>query len=198
MEKSFIKEYFSIPNLMGYFRILLVAVYMVLFYRSMDGGAYWPVIVTIALSGMTDFFDGKIARKFNMVTEWGKILDPIADKITIGAIILSLTFKYKIMLAMIVLYIIKEGFMGIAGLYSVKKGHKVEGAMWYGKVCTFGTYCIMLILLLFPDIPLLAVDILVGVNMVIMTITLVMYVGYYCRIFSKNQDTEESQENIVM
>lgn len=198
MEKSFIKEYFSIPNLMGYFRILLVAVYMVLFYRSMDGGAYWPVIVTIALSGMTDFFDGKIARKFHMVTEWGKILDPIADKITIGAIILSLTFKYKIMLAMIALYIIKEGFMGIAGLYSVKKGHKVEGAMWYGKVCTFGTYCIMLILLLFPDIPLLAVDILVGVNMVIMTFTLIMYVGYYYRMFSKNQDTEESQENIVM
>ncbi len=179
MKKDFWREYFSIPNLMGYFRIALVVVYMVFFYNSLNGGLYWPVIATIVLSGITDFFDGKIARKFDMVTEWGKMLDPIADKITIGAIILSLSFKYKIVIAMVIFYIIKEGFMGIAGLYSIKKGHKIEGAMWYGKVCTFSTYVILIVLLLFPDMPGRIVDILIIVNMVIMAFTLVSYVFYY-------------------
>ena len=96
MDKNFWREYFSIPNIMGYFRIVLVFVYMYLFYQSLQGAPYWPVIATIVVSGLTDFFDGKVARRFNMVTDWGKMLDPIADKITIGAIILSLAMKYKI------------------------------------------------------------------------------------------------------
>lgn len=191
MENSFWREYFSIPNLMGYFRIVLVAVYMVLFYNALDGGTYWPVIATIVLSGLTDFLDGKIARKFNMITEWGKVLDPIADKITIGAIILSLTFKYKIFMAMVILYIIKEGFMGIVGLYSVKKGHKVEGAMWYGKVCTFGTYVILIALLVFPNMPMLAVDVLVAVNMAIMIFALGNYVVYYGKMFKTGSGVEQ-------
>lgn len=191
MNQSFWREYFSIPNLMGYFRIALVVVYMMLFYDSLDGGEYWPVICVIVLSGITDFFDGKIARRFNMVTEWGKMLDPIADKITIGAIILSLTFKYKIVIAMVVLYVIKEGFMGIAGLYSIKKGHKIEGAMWYGKVCTFGTYVILIALLLLPNMPDMAVNILVIVNMAIMVFTFANYILYYGKIFKENSTESE-------
>lgn len=187
MEKNFWREYFSIPNLMGYFRIALVAVYMVLFYNSLDGGAYWPVIATIVLSGITDFFDGKIARRFDMVTEWGKMLDPIADKITIGAIILSLTFKYKIVIAMVVFYVIKEGFMAVAGLHSIKKGHKVEGAMWYGKVCTFATYVILILLLLFPHMPIMAVDALIILNMAIMAFTLINYIIYYGKMFREDE-----------
>ena len=64
--------------------------------------------MTIVISGITDFFDGKIARRFNMITDWGKMLDPIADKITLGAIIISMSFKYSIVVPMVVFYIIKE------------------------------------------------------------------------------------------
>lgn len=107
MDKNFWREYFSIPNIMGYFRIALAMLYMLLFYRALDGAPYWPVIVTIVISGITDFFDGKIARRFNMITDWGKMLDPIADKITLGAIIISMSFKYSIVVFMVVFYIIK-------------------------------------------------------------------------------------------
>ena len=58
MDKNFWREYFSIPNIMGYFRIALAMLYMLLFYRALDGAPYWPVIVTIVISGITDFFDG--------------------------------------------------------------------------------------------------------------------------------------------
>ena len=67
MDKNFWREYFSIPNIMGYFRIALAMLYMLLFYRALDGAPYWPVIVTIVISGITDFFDGKIARRFNIL-----------------------------------------------------------------------------------------------------------------------------------
>lgn len=121
MKKDFWREYFSIPNIMGYFRIVLVFVYMYLFYKSLSGAPYWPVIATIVVSGLTDFFDGKVARKFDMVTDWGKMLDPIADKITIGAIILSLAFKYNIVIVMVGIYIIKEGYMAVSGMMLIKE-----------------------------------------------------------------------------
>lgn len=183
MNKPFIREYFSIPNLMGYFRLVLAVVYMILFYYSLQGGPYWPVICVIAISGATDFFDGKIARRFDMVTEWGKILDPIADKVTIAAIIVSLFWKYSLMLPMMILYLVKEGFMGIMGLIWIKKGKAVEGAKWYGKVCTFGTYVLMLLILLLYNLPERIANIFIILNMFLMLFTFVMYIIYYVRAF---------------
>lgn len=189
MKNNFWSEYFSIPNLMGYFRIILAAVYMFLFYNSLDGGAYWPVIAVIVLSGFTDFLDGKVARKFNMVTDWGKMLDPIADKITIGVIIISLSLKYKIVIAMIVLYVIKEGYMAVIGMILIKKGHKIEGAKWYGKLCTFGTYVILILLLLLPKMSMTAINVLIILNMAIMVFTLVNYMVYHAKFLKADKKT---------
>lgn len=183
MKKDFWREYFSIPNIMGYFRIVLAVLYVWAFYLSLDGAPYWPVIAIIVVSGLTDFFDGKIARRFNMITDWGKMLDPIADKVTIGAIILSLVFKYKIIFPMIVLYIIKEGYMAIAGMLLMKKGHKIEGAKMYGKVCTFVTYLILITILLIPNMDEKIVSFLVGANMGIMVYTFLRYIFYYGKVF---------------
>lgn len=192
MNKDFLHEYFSIPNIMGYFRIVLVPVYMVLYFNYLDGGLYWPIIAVIVLSGLTDFLDGKVARRFNMVTEWGKILDPIADKITLGAIVISLAFKYSTIVPMVVLYIIKEGYMGVVGLIAINKGHKVEGAMWYGKVCTFSTYGIFIAMLLFPSMNMILVNVLIVLNMAIMIFTLVNYMIYYGKFF-KGLRVEETE-----
>ena len=145
MDKNFWREYFSIPNIMGYFRIALAMLYMLLFYRALDGAPYWPVIVTIVISGITDFFDGKIAR----------------------------------VVFMVVFYIIKEGYMAVAGIISIRAGHKIEGAMWYGKVCTFATYVILIVLLLFPNMPEVMVNVLVIADMIIMAFTLIKYFIYH-------------------
>ena len=183
------KEYFTIPNLMGYFRILLVPVFLVFFVKSEHTSGYntfyWLMLATIAVSGLTDFFDGRVARKFNMVTDWGKMLDPIADKITIGAIIVALAIKYPIVLAMVALYIVKEGYMAIVGAVLLKKGQKIEGAMWYGKVCTFATYVIIILLLVVKEMPQMWVDILVFVNMAIMLFTFIMYIPYHIKKFKE-------------
>ena len=182
MQKDFKKEYFSIPNLMGYFRIFLAVLYLYFFIDAMHGGTYWYTIVVIAISALTDFFDGKIARRFDMVTDWGKMLDPVADKFTIGIIILSLSIKYRIVIIMVILYLAKEGYMAVKGMQILKGGYKIEGAMWYGKMCTFGTYVILLALLVFPKMPMGLVNTLIIVNMAVMIFTWIKYVIYYRKV----------------
>ena len=81
------KERFSIPNLMGYFRLLLIPVFCYLYLAK---EAYHWAAGVVLLSSLTDLFDGMIARKFNMITNLGKALDPIADKLTHGALALCL------------------------------------------------------------------------------------------------------------
>ncbi len=192
MKEDFFKEYFSIPNIMGYFRIALALLYIWVYYMTLEGAPYWPVIVIIIVSGLTDLLDGKIARKFHMVTNWGKMLDPIADKITIGAIILSLVFKYKMILPMILLYVIKEGYMALAGSLLIKKGHKIEGAKFYGKVCTFVTYLILIAILLVPDMDRRVVTGLIWINMAVMLYAFIRYIFYYGKLF-KEEDGKVTQ-----
>ena len=108
------KERFSIPNLMGYFRLLLIPVF-----------CYTMRIVANVLfivASLTDLFDGMIARKFNMITNLGKALDPIADKLTHGALALCLAFRYPQMWVLFGLMVLKEGYMVVMGLLFFRKG----------------------------------------------------------------------------
>ena len=84
-QKMTAKEIFSIPNLMGYFRILLIPVFSWIYIHADGVSDYYMAAVLVGISGLTDMFDGKVARKFNMITELGKFIDPLADKLTQGA-----------------------------------------------------------------------------------------------------------------
>ena len=87
------KQLLSIPNLMGYFRILLIPVIVWRYVTAETVTDYYIAAVIIGISGITDFLDGFVARRFHMITKVGKALDPIADKLTQGAVVLSLCFR---------------------------------------------------------------------------------------------------------
>ena len=149
MGKNFWHEYFSIPNIMGYFRIVLVAVYMVLFYNSLSGGPYIPVILTIVLSGITDFFDGYLARKYNETTTFGKFMDPLADKLLVcSALICFAADPECVMPAWAVIVIIAREFI-ISGfrLIAVEKGVVIAANYW-GKVKTVVQMVMSIVLIL--------------------------------------------------
>lgn len=76
--KQIREEAFSIPNLLSYFRLLLIPVFIVLYVHE----EFTAALITLAVSGLSDILDGRIARKYNMVTDLGKVLDPVADKLT--------------------------------------------------------------------------------------------------------------------
>ena len=183
LRKDWKREYFSIPNLMGYFRIILIPVYLWLYFHAQETADYLKAAIVIGISGLTDCFDGKVARRFDMITEWGKVLDPIADKLTIGAVVFSLAFRYPLMWLAAALYVIKEGYMAVAGSIMMKHGHRMDGAQWYGKVCTAYTYVLIFLLLFIPQIPRIVSDVMIGVCCVIMIYTFFRYIIFYQKMW---------------
>lgn len=116
MTKPTAKEIFTIPNLMSYFRILLIPVFCAVYLTASNTKDYYIAAGILLVSSLTDLFDGRIARRFHMVTELGKALDPIADKLTHAALAVCLAVRYPLMRALLVLMAVKEGYMGIMGL----------------------------------------------------------------------------------
>ena len=155
--KSLFTGCLTVPNLLSLIRILLIPVFGVLFYQGHIG---WAVIVLV-ISGLTDFFDGKIARRFNQISELGKMLDPVADKLTqiTIAIVIFLEFNKSTNPTMqwfkwvFLFFLFKELLMVIIGAIMLACGLRPVAAEIYGKVATFVFYAVMVLVIAFgPEI----------------------------------------------
>lgn len=168
------KDLLSIPNLMGYFRLLLIPFFCLAWFSTSKGSHLLAIIILI-VSTITDFLDGLVARKFNMITEFGKFLDPLADKLTHGAIVICLCFSYQPLIYLLILMAIKEGLMALFGIINLKHQVKLDGAKWYGKICTASLFLLLCFLVLFhPVSPKISTP-LILIVMVIMFFTLLFY-----------------------
>lgn len=138
----------NIPNTLTTIRIFLIPVFGYFLY---EGQYTWAVIVLV-LSGLTDILDGFIARRFNMITSWGKFADPLADKLTQLTAMMLLFLKNKIHLAVVIILMLKELLMGIGSLLLYKKDNIVVSSNWYGKLTTAILYsAVILLLSVAPD-----------------------------------------------
>ena len=191
MKKIKKEELYSIPNCMGYFRILLIPVFCFLYLNAEDRGDYYLAAGVILLSYITDFLDGQVARRFHMITEFGKILDPVADKLTHGAIAFCLAFRYEAMRYLFLFMVVKEGFMAVMGMINLRHGRKLDGAKWFGKVCTGALFMLLFLLVLWPDIPLVWAERLIYLVLVIMVLTLILYIPEFYRMI-KSWDRKEN------
>ena len=106
----------------------------------------------LAVSCLTDMIDGKIARKFHMISNLGKILDPVADKATQFTLIICLAVKHPALWYLVGLFIIKEGFQAIAGMILLRSGRILKGALITGKVCTTVLFISLIALVLLPEL----------------------------------------------
>ncbi len=147
--KSNVKELFAgcltIPNLLSVIRIMLIPVFAVLFLQE----HYIIAIAVIIFAELTDLFDGMIARKFNQVSALGKILDPIADKLSQISIVIVLIIKYwnNAIKYLFMFFIVKEIVMLIGGALLISKGLRPVAAEMWGKVATT-VFCIVMIFVL--------------------------------------------------
>lgn len=179
MKKFDKKELLSIPNIMGYFRILMIPVFCYLYLTAKTERDIWMAAAVVLISSLTDMLDGLVARKFNMITEFGKFLDPFADKLTHAALAICLAVRYPMMWNLIGLMVIKEGYMAVMGLILIKKGKKLDGAMWFGKICTAILFLGMLALFLTVEVPQNAANGLIFLMMLVMLSTLIMYIPVF-------------------
>lgn len=173
------REIFSIPNIMGYFRMVLIPVFCYLFFTAETDRDYLVAAGIVLISTVTDFLDGLVARKCNMITELGKFIDPLADKLTHAALAVCLACRYPLMLLIVGIMLIKEGFMAVMGIIKLKDGKKLDGAMWFGKICTATLFLVMCILLLFPSMPIQIVNALILFCAAVMVFTLIMYIPVF-------------------
>ena len=139
----------------------------------------------VLLSGVSDTVDGFIARRFNMVTDIGKVLDPVADKLTQAAMIFCLVFRFRGMLYLLIMLIAKEIIQGLMGLWVLRSTGNIYSAKWYGKLCTWVLYIVMMIHMLFPDIDPTLSGILMLACAAAMLLSLVMYVLRYLTLLGR-------------
>lgn len=183
--KVTVKEVFSIPNILSYIRILLIPVFVYLFFNATETSDYYFIGLIIFLSALTDALDGWIARKFNQITELGKVVDPVADKLTQAAIVICLLFRYPYMWILFILFVAKELFMGINGLILLKRGKKLDGAKWFGKLSTAVFYIAMGILITFPNLNEEFVAFLMMITGAVLLLSLLLYIPEFIKLYSK-------------
>ena len=179
MIKDWKKEIFTIPNLLSLFRLLLIPVYMTIYLNAAQTKDYIAAAIILAISCLTDMVDGKIARKYNMISTIGKVLDPIADKVTQFTLIICLSIKYPILWHLVVLFVIKESFQFFAGLVTFRKGRMLTGALITGKICTGVLFVSLTVMILLPNITSQAVNIITIVDGIFMIIAFGDYIRAY-------------------
>ncbi len=148
--KDWKKEILTIPNLLSLFRLLLIPVYVVIYLNATEPIHYTVAGLILAVSCLTDLIDGKIARHFNMISTVGKVLDPLADKLTQFTLTVCLAIKHPVLWIIASLLIVKEFFQLIAGAVFFRKGKMLKGALMSGKICTTVLFVSLIVLVLVP------------------------------------------------
>ena len=186
--KNWKKEIFTIPNILSLFRLALIPVYVLIYLNAKEPGHYFISAGILAVSCLTDLIDGKIARKFNMISTLGKILDPFADKLTQFALILCLAIRYQALRYLFGLFMVKEGFQLIAGMVNLRKGKMLDGALITGKICTTVLFISLILMVLIPTMAEKTVNQIAMVDAVFMLAAFIDYIRAY---FGKNKKVHD-------
>lgn len=162
----------TVPNILSFFRICLLPVLVWLY--CVERNDLWTVLVLL-LSGATDLADGFIARKFHMVSDLGKVLDPVADKLTQGVMLACLIVRFPLMAVPFSLMLAKEIFMGITGLMIIRRTGEAFGARWHGKAATCLLYLTAILHVAWPGIPAAASGISIAACTLMIAVSLIFY-----------------------
>lgn len=191
-----IKANLNIPNLLSLFRILILVPF-VNFVLKED---YLCAGLVLVLSGITDMFDGYLARKLNQVTDLGKMLDPIADKVTLVTIMICLSIKFPKMLSFMIILVIKEILMLCAGAILLKSNKKTPASQWYGKLSTIIFYISVIIIISLRALWSINSDTLNNFLMILTLVFMIYSLWRYFEIFKSmiNSDSniEKNIENV--
>lgn len=165
------KKIITIPNVLSFFRLCLIPA--IVWFYSIEHN-YIQTGYILLLSGVTDMADGFIARHFHMISNLGKILDPIADKLTQGVMLMCLVLRFPLMIVPFILLIGKEIYMSVSGILVIQRTGVVCGAEWHGKAATCFLYGMMILHVFWYEITpvvsrvsILACAVMIGISFVL-------------------------------
>lgn len=188
----------NIPNYLTTLRLLIVPIMGYCLYSE----HYLIGVILFTLGGATDILDGFIARKYNLITKWGKVFDPLADKLMQITALIFLTLNHYIPIIVLLIVIAKESLMLLGGILLYRKGKTVMGANWYGKLATVIFYfAIVATIILKMDkfankYTAIAVNLSIALAVCCTLFALIMYVIIYFRISSNyNKSAADNSVN---
>lgn len=182
------KEVFTLPNFLSLFRLILIPVYVTLYLTAESAVQYLTAGLVLALSCLTDMVDGRIARKYNMISKVGMLLDPAADKATQAALLICLSMKYPVLYPVLGLLVIKESFQLVALIIAFLNGKMLPGALFIGKLCTTVLFVSLIALVLFPEIPGTIVDLIALMDACFLGVSFICYI---CAYYGKNKKVQD-------
>lgn len=172
MKAIFRGKIWTIPNLLSFLRILMIPWFVWLFLSEENSVG---TALVLLLSGFTDTIDGMIARRFHMVSDLGKALDPFADKLTQIAMLACLVIRFPHMWLVLAVLVMKEAFVLTTSLFSIRRTSVVPPADWHGKAATTTLYATMIAHLLFSHMPAALSDGLIGLCLCLILLSGVLY-----------------------
>ncbi len=169
----------TIPNVLSFVRVAMIPFFVWTYIRFVNGeGSIWIPFGILLLSGFTDIVDGFIARQFGMVSNVGRILDPIADKLTQLAVLACLCLRYHQLILPVCLLVVKEVANGIIGLVMMHLHRDAIDSKWHGKLTTVVIYLTIVVHLLWPvgkEIPTALSYSLIGACIFMMVLSFTLY-----------------------
>lgn len=183
------KENLTIPNIISLLRICIIPVFISLYFSDKPQHYFYALLV-IVLSAVTDVVDGFIARRFNMVSDVGKVLDPIADKLTQVSVVFCLMFTHPNLIVMVVVLFTKELLTLFAAVYILRTGFKPISAKWFGKLATvvvYLTFFYAIYLDINPNMPILILEIMAVAS----TVCLVLSMAGYIKVFLRTDSSDK-------
>ena len=185
------KEIWTIPNMLSIFRLVLIPVYVYIYLHATETMHYVVAAAILAVSCLTDMVDGKIARRYNMISTLGKFLDPLADKCTQLALILCLAVHHPALWALLCLFVVKESFQLVMMLVNLRKGKALDGALMAGKVCTTVLFVSLIVMVLLPGLSETTTNVITGICSVFMCVSFAEYIRAY---FGKNKKVQDLEK----
>ncbi|MBR4888512.1 MAG: CDP-alcohol phosphatidyltransferase family protein [Clostridia bacterium] len=176
-QKQTLSYIFNVPNTLSFLRILLVP-FMAYFLLN---NQIFLAFLMVALSGLSDAFDGYFARKLNQVTELGKMLDPIADKLTQVVATVCIAVKFPQLIGILVVFVVKEVLMSMGAAYLMHKNKKPGAARWYGKAATVLFYFSVAVIVLMDAFFAVETKVFYVVSGVLLGLTAVMMLYAFVR-----------------
>lgn len=195
-KKVDLRYIFTVPNILSYIRIVLIVPFVILFLKK----EYLLAAICIIVSGLSDCVDGFLARKLNQITQLGKMLDPVADKLTLLAVGVCLSVVEPMIIPVIIILIIKDLLMLIGASVMLKNKVMPFASEWYGKVGTVCFYVSVAAIVVFDlilkvqnfDIVSL---ILLSFTAVIMLYSLVRYYLIFRAMMKKAKEEKSQADN---
>lgn len=181
MEKNRTFKTFGIPNWLSVLRLALIPVFVAVFF-SQAAHARLAAGVILVVSGITDVLDGIIARKFNMTSKLGQILDPFADKLTQAAVCICLVVGGVAPWWLLTVFVVKELVMIGAGARVIREGKALFSAKWFGKLGTVVFYIVMVAIIVVP-MPAKTKYLLIGISLFFMIFSFIMYIPVYIGMY---------------